>query len=732
MPPGRALRAPPRQAVASALRRPEGAGNTLLARLQEAVRTRDLLLVLDNCEHLLDAWAGLAEVLLRAGPHLRILATSREALGSAGETAWRVPSLALPGRAALPPEVLMHSEAVQLFVERAVAARPDFSLTAANAPMVVHVCQRLEGIPLAIELAAARLRGLGVEQLAARLDQSFRLLAGGSRTALPRQQTLQATVDWSYGLLSAWEQRLFNRLAVFAAGFSLEAAEVVCADDGRSADQVLDGLLRLVDKSLVQAEEREAGVVRYRLLETLRQYGLERLATTGETAAMHRQHAGYYLDLVEQAERALLGPAQAAWLDRLELEHANVEAILEWSLGDAAPHDRIAGEPTAAVGVRLAGALQWFWLAREHKWEGRRWLERALERSADVARTVRARAFLTAGILAAETADRTRAQPLLEGSVVLCRAIGEARSLAYALVCLGFYTRGLEVGLERGQPGDYERGTALLQEGLALAREAGDPWLIAESLLLLAYSSDLHRAEARAAARVSADECVPLMRAAGDTYGQMALQRTYGWLALYEGDAQLAGMAFTSELAAARTLGDRAGVALALSNLGEVARLQGNCSEAQALYEQSLALYRDLDFDRELMARVIRRLGEVALELGDVAQARARLIESLGVALDLVERGEPQIAAALEALGGLAATQGQAERALRLVSAAAALRARISQPQWPHDRLALACWLAAAYRALGKQAQHAAWGAGQALSLENAVALALEVRVATG
>ena len=421
----------------------------------------------------------------------------------------------------------------------------------------------------------------------------------------------------------------------------------------------------------------------------------------------------------------MVGPAQVAWLDRLELEHANLEAVLEWSLGDAEAQLEAAGVLAAKL-ARLAGAVEWFWLAHGHKWEGRRWLERALARSADIARTVRARACLTAGILAAETADRTRAQPLLEESVALCRAAGETRSLAYALANLGFYTRGLEVGLERGQPGDYERGTALLQESLDLAREADDPWLIANSLFLLAYSSDLHRAEARVTARASADECLPLMRAAGHTLGFAGLQRTFGWLALFEGDVRLAGTAFASELAAVRSVGDQAGIALALSSLGEVARAQGSFPEAQSLYEQSLALYRDLDVDSEMKARVIRRLGEIALEQGDLTQARARLIEGMSAARDLVERGKPQIAAALGAVGGLAATQGHAERALRLASAAAALRARISQPPWPIEAEALARWLASACRTLSEQAQAAAWTEGQAMPLEQAIAYALE------
>jgi predicted ATPase/class 3 adenylate cyclase len=307
------------QTVAAVLGVREDGRRPLLATLTDVLRPKHLLIVLDNCEHLIDACAQLTDALLRACPKVQVLATSREALGIAGETSWRVPSLALSETDGQPAvEALRQVEAVRLFVERAVAAQSRFALTPVTAPLVVQVCRRLDGIPLALEMAAVRLRGLSVEQLADRLDQRFRLLTGGSRTALPRQQTLQATVDWSYSLLTPEEQALFARVSVFARGFTLEAAEAVCAGGVIAAADVLDLLVRLVEKSLVVADDGEAVSTRYRLLETLRQYGRERLVASEEAATVHGNHAAYFLALAEQAERAWHGPEQVAWLGRLE------------------------------------------------------------------------------------------------------------------------------------------------------------------------------------------------------------------------------------------------------------------------------------------------------------------------------------------------------------------------------------------------------------------------------
>jgi predicted ATPase/class 3 adenylate cyclase len=362
------------QTVAAALGVREEPGRPLTETLIDYLRPRQVLLLLDNCEHLLSASAQLADTSLRACPRLRVLVTSREGLGIAGETTYRVPSLSLPDLQHLPPvAALSQFEATRLFVDRAAAAVPSFTLNEQNAPSVAEVCYRLDGIPLAIELAAARVKALPVEQITRRLDDRFRLLTGGSRAALPRQQTLRATIDWSYDLLSEAERMLLRRLSVFAGGWTLEAAEAVGAGEGINDDEVQELLTTLVEKSLVLYEEQR-GEARYRLLETVRQYSRERLLESGEMQVVCSRHASFYLNFAEQAEPELRRSDQVGWLNRLDVEHDNLRAALEWSL---------LGDNQGEVGLRLAGALWWFWLVRSHFTEGRNWLDAAVSRAVD-------------------------------------------------------------------------------------------------------------------------------------------------------------------------------------------------------------------------------------------------------------------------------------------------------------------------------------------------------------
>ncbi len=336
----------------------EDKGRPLMNALQEYLRTKNLLLILDNCEHLLDACAQLVDTLLRTCPGLKIIASSREALGVAGETPFRVPSLSLPDPRQLPTiENLTQFDAVQLFIERAIAVKPDFQVTNANAPAVAQVCHRLDGIPLAIELAAARVKGLAVEQIAARLDDRFRLLTGGSRTALPRQQTLRTSIDWSYDLLSEKERVLLRRLSVFVGDWTLEAGEVVCIDNDSEASEVLDLLLRLVDKSLVVVEEQE-GEARYRLLETIRQYARDKLLESGEAEQVRARHLEFFLTFAEKARPALRGIEQLKLLNRQRSEYENLRTAIVWALGDSDIKDTLRSNGKTESGLRLVYALE--------------------------------------------------------------------------------------------------------------------------------------------------------------------------------------------------------------------------------------------------------------------------------------------------------------------------------------------------------------------------------------
>jgi non-specific serine/threonine protein kinase len=509
-----------------------GIGETLnievLDLLVNHLRDKSLLLVLDNCEHLVTVCAQLAETILSHCPAVQILATSREALGIGGEVAWLVPSLSLPIEDVIPsPEALLQWEGIRLFVERARTMRADFAIMPTNANAVAQVCRQLDGMPLAIELAAARTKTLSVEQIAARLDDRFHLLTLGSRMALPRQQTLRATIDWSYELLSDAERVLSRRLSVFAGGWTLEAAETVCGDNvgaiqsPSSGDEsplqpmdILDLLTQLVNKSLVLTEERD-GETRYRMLETIRQYGREKLEAAGEGEQVQARHLNACLQFAEAVEPKLYGPEQVQWLKRVESDHDNLRAALGWALAQ--------GESAAML--RLSGALGRFWRLRGYWNEGREWLQQALASSrcaADMSemssdyRSGYAKASHAAGALASLQGDPAAAQAFFEESLALFRELGDKRGIASSLIQLGVVAR---------IQGDDAAARALLEEGLALSCEVGDKGEMAWSLGSL------------------------------------------GGVAFDQGDYALAQARFEESLALSRELRDQKGIAMILNNL---------------------------------------------------------------------------------------------------------------------------------------------------------------------
>jgi predicted ATPase/class 3 adenylate cyclase len=440
------------RAIAATLGIGDQPGQSLADSVVDHLRSRQLLLILDNCEHLLDTVARIAQKLLATAPALTILATSREMLGVSGEVPYQLRSMSFPSPHD-PPEVVSRFDAVRLFSARAEAVRPGFRISAENSQAVASLCARLDGMPLAIELAAARLRMLSPEQIASRLDDRFRLLTGGSRTALPRQQTLQAAIDWSYDLLSPHERVLFNRLAVFQGGFTLEAVETVCGQPPLDPNDVLDLLSHLVDKSLVVTTEGPDGV-RYRTLETLRQYGRERLAETGDVDSAREAHAGYFRELAETALPHLRGPDETFWLNRLETDHDNLRQVLRWSIDS----DR------ADVAQGLAGTLYRFWMIRHHSEEGRDWLEQAI--SMDPSTKVSwGRAQLGAGTLASLHGDLELARHRLEAAVVALRE-GDDQDLTLAAVH-NLATAAISLG-------DYDSGQELVAEELSAAKERGD------------------------------------------------------------------------------------------------------------------------------------------------------------------------------------------------------------------------------------------------------------------
>ena len=674
----------------------------LLATLTDALHTRHLLLVLDNCEHLVAACAVLADALLRACAHLQILATSREVLSITGETTWPVPSLSTPDpQCALPLDHLMQYEAVRLFVERATAMQPTFTVTHQQAPWVAQICHRLDGTPLALELAATRVKVLSVEQIAMRLDDRFRLLTGGSRTALPRQQTLHATMDWSYDLLSEPERSVWRRLSVFAGGWTLAAAERVCAGPDVDAAAVLNLLSSLVDKSLVMVAE-QAGQARYHMLETIRQYGAEKLRETGETAVVQQRHRDWYLGLAEQAAPGLLGVDESAWLERLETEYDNLRAALAWSMEQVS---------AAAVGVRFGVAVWRFWAVRGHWREGRQWLEAALSGSAGTSPSVRAQALYGAGRLAEWQDDYASARMFFAESLGLWQALGDKAGIATALNQLG--TLALFCG-------EYIVALPLFEESLALRRALGARWGIAESLYYLgrvvACQGDY------GLGHTLIEESLALWRALGYTSGIAESLAGLGMVAYHQGEYSVARALHEESLALRRALGAKWGIASSLNDLGRVASAQEDYVSARALYEESLGLCRALG-DEICAASSLSGLGAVAFCQGDYTSAHTLAAESLALRRDLGDKSG--IAQCLEALAQVAWAQEQLQRAATVYGAAEALREAIGAPLLSPGRARYDCTVAAVRTALDAEACATAWAAGRAMTLEQAMGYAL-------
>jgi predicted ATPase/class 3 adenylate cyclase len=550
------------QSVASALGVREQSGRPLAETLADHLHSRTLLLVLDNCEHLLESCGQLAAQVLRSCQEVKLLTTSREPLGVVGEASWVVPPLSAPDPRHLPaaPGALLAAlgryEAIRLFADRASLGKPDFALSERNAAAVAQICHWLDGIPLAIELAAARLKVLSAEEIAGRLDDRFRLLTGGSRMLLPRHQTLRAAIDWSFELLAEPERILLRRLSVFAGGWTLKAAEVVCAGNGVEEWEVLDLQSHLIDKSLAIVEEGIGGETRYRLLGTIRQYARDRLVEAGEAGRVRTRHLDWCVALAERGGAELRGSDRALWFSRLEQEHDNLRAALEWS--QASPE-------TGEAGLRIAGALYRFWYDHGDLTEGRQWLEGALARSSGASVGSRARGLHGAGYLAWGQADFPHAQALMEESVGLYRELGERRGLARALNSSGIVFEAV---------GDRHRGRTCYQEGLAVAREIGAQDLISSLLNNMAefprYDGDFERARALYEEALAArpDPVVLL---------------NLGLVAFAQKDPAQARRFFTESLGMAKMLGDKLSGASALEGLAGVYGIQGDPGRAARL-----------------------------------------------------------------------------------------------------------------------------------------------------
>jgi non-specific serine/threonine protein kinase len=558
------------QTVATVFGLQDQGGRPIAEVLREYLREKQLLLLLDNCEHLIDACAHFADDVLRAASHVTILATSREALNIAGETTFHVPSLTLPDIENLPPlESIAQSEAVQLFVARARAVRSTFALTKQNAPAVTQICHWLDGMPLAVELAAVRVKALSVDEIAARLDDRFNLLTLGKRTALPRHQTLRALIDWSFDLLSGDERVLFRRVAVFAGGWTLGAAEAICSGQGIKQQHILDLLTHLVDKSLVQVEERE-GKARYHMLETIRQYASAKLAESGEQAHIRDNHLAFFLKL-GRSESLLWDAEPRSTFDRLETEHNNLRAALTWSLENQ----------QTETGSRLASVLWWFWRSRSYLSEGSAWLRRLLDstQTYPVPADVRAKVLEAAAGLAWRQGNIEQATALSQENLDLCRTLGDKHGMAFSLGTLG---RVAWLG------GDYAKAWTCHEQALVLRREMDNRSGMSYSL---GHLAEVAWGEGNLTqAKELCIEALALLRRVHPQWHLGELLNKLGTVARSQGDYVLARSSFDESLADQRDLGDRWDIAYSLEGIACIAAAEGRPEGAVLLWGFAEAL----------------------------------------------------------------------------------------------------------------------------------------------
>jgi predicted ATPase/class 3 adenylate cyclase len=677
------------QAVASILEVREEDRRSLADALDDFLRAKSLLLILDNCEHLAAACADFTAALLRHCPSLRVLATSREPLGIPGELTYPVPPLSLPDVERPPaPEDLMRFEAVRLFTERAAFSHPGFRVTFANAAAVSQIARRLDGIPLAIELAAARVKALSVEQIAARLDDRFRLLTGTGRGTLPHHQTLKATLDWSYSLLTEGERILLRRLAVFAGGFDLDAAETVCIDQDLPAADVLDLLTRLVDRSLVLFEEHD-GAGRYRLLETVRQYALDRLLEAGEHDSWRSRHQDYY-DAWSEARRKAIEEAEGGieiHFAAFALEHDNLRAALQWSW--------TSHQPT--VTLRLAAAMGGFWDRTVYIKEGRSWLEAGITGAGERAPAdLRARAYFYAGTLAWHQGDYEQARAHMERSVSLSRPLE-----AHVWVSMGLSF----LGAIAYRQGEYARAAALLDESQTLSRQAGRRSDLAFSLYLRSVVARLQGEYDRAEALGT--EALSMSRAINHGRRQRTALDNLGLIARNRGDLGRAEAYCTEALALARRLPDRFGISAFLNSLALIACDRGEWKHARNQVDEGLTVAREMG-NRAAVARALNILGRIELHEQHEDRALALHRDALTVFREL---GEPLgIAQSLERLSIVAGARRQYETATQLSAAAAQLRERMGSSMPPVDRSEYEEMLGTIRGALGEERFHVIWG----------------------
>jgi len=669
--------------------------------LKEYLHEKKMLIVLDNCEHLVSASAHVANTLLNAAPNLKILASSREALGVKGELSYPVPSLSLPNPKHLPTiEQLSQYEAVRLFIDRALLVDPHFVVDKDNAPFIAQICHRLDGIPLAIELASARVKVLSVEQISKRLDDRFRLLTGGARTALPRQQTLRALIDWSYDILLENERLLLRRLSVFAGGWALEAAEEICTGKGIDAYDILDLLTQLVNKSLVVVMNQDrGGETRYRMLETIRQYAREKLLETGDSEIIRQQHLAYFVKLVKQAEPELYRSDQLRWLNRLDDELDNLRMALEWAFIN-----------DVEAGLRIA-AIPWrFWQARVYFREIGEWLEHLLERY-NLVDALHAQALAVYSFCMFRRGNFPETIKLAKQSLQMARVLSNQGLEAFSLSFLGVFT------ILQGSTG---AGGPLLEQSLAIYRALGDK--VGQANVLEWLSND-HRDIERATD--FSRESLRLYRELGHLSGMIGSLTALSRLTMWRGDFSSPTPWLEEAILISRQLGDVTSEEEPLITLGNLAYWQGNYQLAIAYHQEVLTLCERVgDHFQYLWAHI--HMAYPVLRQGDIHQARElfeasiRSTQKAGLLIGLVF--------SVEGLASLNVNQGQVERATRLFAWADAMREKIGDYRPPVEQVSVDKDLAVIHTKVADAEYAHLLAEGRTMTVEQAIALALEGR----
>jgi predicted ATPase len=682
----------------------EASDQPLWPLLEAALKGKQLLLLLDNFEQVADAAVVVAE-LLTVCQRLKILVTSRVGLHVRAEQEFAVPPLAVPATKRLPNlQALSQYEAVALFISRAQAVKPDFQVTNANAPAVAGICSRLDGLPLALELAAARVKYFPPQTLLMRLDQGLSILSGGARDLPARQQTLRGTIAWSYELLSSQEQALLRRLAVFLDGCSWEAAEQVCNAAEELPMDLLEGLASLVDKSLLRQEEQTEGEARFWMLQTLREFGLERLRTAREEEATREAHALYYLSLAEEANRHVQGNEQSLWIAQLEQEHENLRAALSWLVEQSNLEGR-AGSQHAEGALRLCSAMRWFWTMRGYIREGRTYLEQALAKRATVSPRIQALALSAAAELTFFLDDYEKTEALASESLVFYQELADSAGMATSLFILG------SISWARSK---YTEARSFYEEAEARFREAGDTWLRARCLTQLArISSFLGEYDA---ARQMLEQTFELYRTLGDA-------ERMGWvlyllaqvLFMSHTDLERAYSIAEQSFTRLREVSYNLSMGYVLSLMGLISLARGEQIRARELAEEGVTLLREIG-DRAGTAESLIDLAWILASSGDNTEAARLYFESFSILQEIQDN--EFIPSCLEGLAAVEVDLGEPEWAALLWGKAGEWRERIGTPLPPVYRARYEQAVAAARAVLNEEAFAAAWAEGRTMTLE--------------